>query len=134
MLLSLNVTALSSSYMHIRSLQVWHGLKSFFFLQIAFTLNCWLLSLLGCVTYNTERATTFAILVKYTKNFKPLKKNVSIPRTDEKKLHTREFQQKGIDGNMKCKLLQKRTARKTTECSKYLRHIAIEKDIFSELN
>ena len=106
----------------------------FFFLQIAFTLNCWLLSLLGCVTYNIERATTFAILVKYTKNFKPLKKNVSIPRTDEKKLHTREFQQKGIDGNMKCKLLQKRTARKTTECSKYLRHIAIKKDIFSELN
>ena len=32
-LLSLNVIALSNSYMFIRSLQVWHGLESFFFLQ-----------------------------------------------------------------------------------------------------
>ena len=52
---------------------------------------------------------------------------------DEKKLHTRKFQQKGISRNMRCKLLQKRSTRKTTECSKHLQHIAIEKDIFSEL-
>ena len=45
-----------------------------------------------------------------------------------------EFQLKGIGGNMRCKLLQKRSTGKTTECSKHLRHIAIEKDIFSELN
>ena len=59
---------------------------------------------------------------------------VSIPRMDEKKLHTQEFQLKGISRNMRCKLLQKRSTGKTTECSKHLRHIAIEKDIFSELN
>ena len=34
---------------------------------------------------------------------------------------------------MTCKLLQKRSG-KTTDCSKHLWHIAIEKDIFSELN
>ena len=57
-----------------------------------------------------------------------------MPRMDEKKLHTREFQLKGSIGNMRCKLLQKRFTGKTTECSKHLRHIAIEKDILSELN
>ena len=65
---------------------------------------------------------------------KPSKKNVSGPRMDEKKIHTREFQLKGIGGNTRCKLLQKRSTEKTTECSKHLRHVAIEKDIFSELN
>ena len=68
------------------------------------------------------------------KTLKPSKKNVSMPRMDEKKLHTREFQLKGSGGNMRCKLLQKRFTGKTTECSKHLRHIAIEKDILSELN
>ena len=53
---------------------------------------------------------------------------------DEKKLHNRKFQLKGIGGNMRCKLLPKRSTGKTTECSKHLRYIAIEKDIFSELN
>ena len=53
---------------------------------------------------------------------------------DEKKLHAQEFQLIGIGGNMRCTLLQKRSTEKTTECSKHLRHIAIEKDIFSELN
>ena len=53
---------------------------------------------------------------------------------DEKKIHNREFQLKGIGGNMRCKLLQKRFTGKTTEVSKHLRHIAIEKDILSELN
>ena len=63
------------------------------------------------------------------KTLKPSKKNVLIPRIDEKKLHTREFRR-----NMRCKLLQKRSTRKATECSKHLQCIAIEKDIFSELN
>ena len=49
--LSLNVIALSNSYMYIRSLQVWHGLESFF-CKTAFTSNCWLLCLSGCVMYN----------------------------------------------------------------------------------
>ena len=53
---------------------------------------------------------------------------------DEKKLHTLEFQVKGIGRNMRCKLLQKRSTGKTTECSKYLQCIAIEKYIFSELS
>ena len=68
------------------------------------------------------------------KTLKPSKKNVSMPRMDEKKLHTREFQLKGSGGNMRCKLLQKRFTGKTTECSKHLHHIAIKKDILSELN
>ena len=34
---------------------------------------------------------------------------------------------------MRSKLVQKMTARKTTECSKYLRHIAIKKYIFQNL-
>ena len=57
-----------------------------------------------------------------------------MPRMDEKKLHTWEFQLKGSGGNMRCKLLQKRFSGKTTECSKHLCHIAIEKDILSEFN
>ena len=66
-LLSLNVIALSNSYMYIRSLQVWHGLESFFFCKIAFTLKCRLLCLLGCLMYNIEIAITFAILEKKKK-------------------------------------------------------------------
>ena len=68
------------------------------------------------------------------KTLKPSKKKVSIPRMDEKKLHTRESQLKGIGGNMRYKLLQKRSTGKTTECSKHLRHIFIEKDTFSEIS
>ena len=68
------------------------------------------------------------------KTLKPPPKNVSMPRMDEKKLHIRKFQLKGSGGKMRCKLLQKRFTRKTTECSKHLRHIAIEKDILSEFN
>ena len=62
------------------------------------------------------------------------KKNLSMPKMDEKKLHTREFQLKNSGGNMICKLLQQRFTGKATECSKHLRYIAIEKDILSELN
>ena len=40
------------------------------------------------------------------------KKMCSIPRMDEKKLHTQEFQLKGIGRNMRCKLLQKRSTGK----------------------
>ena len=68
------------------------------------------------------------------KTLKPSKENVSNPRMDEKKLHTQVFQLKGTGGNMRCTLLQKRSTGKTTACSKHLRHIAIEKDVFSELN
>ena len=53
---------------------------------------------------------------------------------DEKKIHAREFQLKGTGRNMRYRLLQKKSAGKTTECSKHMRHIAIEKDIHSELN
>ena len=48
--------------------------------------------------------------------------------------HGLKFQLKGIDKNMRCKLLQKRSTGKTTGCSKHLQHIAIAKYIFSELN
>ena len=72
-LLSLNVIALSNSYMLIRYMYkfvyvypnlTWIGI---FFCKIAFTLNCWLLCLLGCLTYIIERAITFAILEKQRK-------------------------------------------------------------------
>ena len=68
------------------------------------------------------------------KTLKPFQKNVSMPRMDEKKLHTQEFQLKVSGGNMRCKLLQKSFTGNITECSKHLRHIATEKDILSELN
>ena len=68
------------------------------------------------------------------KTLKPSIKNVLMPRMDEKKLHAQEFQLKGSHGNMRCKFLQKRFTGKTAECSKHLHHIAIEKDILSELN
>ena len=55
-------------------------------------------------------------------------------RMDEKKLHTWEFQLKRSSRNMRFKLLQKRFTGKTTECSKHLHHIAIEKSIVSELD
>ena len=61
------------------------------------------------------------------KNFKTFPKNVSIPRMDEKKLHIWEFQLKGIGRNMRCKLLQKRSAVKTTEWSKQFSQIALKK-------
>ena len=67
--------------------------------------------------------------------FKPSEKNVSMPRMDEKKLHTWAFQLKHSSRNMGCKLLQKRFTGKTTDCSKHLRHIGIEKKFFfSEFN
>ena len=65
--------------------------------------------------------------------FKPSEKNVSMPRMDEKKLHTWEFQLKHSSRNMGCKFLQKRFTGKT-ECSKHVRHIATEKIILSGLN
>ena len=68
------------------------------------------------------------------KTFKPSQKDVSIPRMNEKNLHTWEFQLKRSSRNMRCKFLHKRFTGKTTECSKHLCHIAIEKDILSELN
>ena len=40
------------------------------------------------------------------KFLKPFKKNGSIPRMDEKKLHTWGFQLKGIGRNIRCKLLE----------------------------
>ena len=36
------------------------------------------------------------------KTLKPSQKNVSMPRMDERKLHTQEFQLKGSDRNMRC--------------------------------
>ena len=61
------------------------------------------------------------------KKLENLSKNGSIPRMDEKKLHTREFQLKGIGQKHEMKVASKL-------CSKHLRHIAIEKDIFSNIS
>ena len=52
--------------------------------------------------------------------FKPSEKNVSMPRMDEKKLHTWEFPLKRSSRNMRCKSFQKRFTGKTIECSKNL--------------
>ena len=78
--------------------------------------------------------TTCLSLTLWKKLLNHPNKNVSMPRMDEKKLHTWEFQLKHSSRNMRCKLLQKRFTGKTTECSIHLHHIAIEKDILSELN
>ena len=67
------------------------------------------------------------------KKLQNLPKNVSITRMDEKKIYNREFQLKGIGGNVRGKLLQKWSTGKTTKCSKHLRHIAIEKMFFQNL-
>ena len=54
---------------------------------------------------------------------------------NEKNLHTWEFPLKDIRGNMKRKLLQKRSTGKTTECSKHSKNIFFtEKYSVSELN
>ena len=66
--------------------------------------------------------------------FKPSEKNVSMPRMDEKKLHIWEFQLKCSSRDMGYKLLQKGFTGKTTKCSKHLLHIAIRKNILSELH
>ena len=52
-----------------------------------------------------------------------------MPKMDEKKPHTQEFQLKGSDGNMRCKLLLQGLLEKQ-QCSKHLRNNAIKK-IFS---
>ena len=65
------------------------------------------------------------------KTLKPSKKNVSIPRMDEKKLHSQEFLLKGITENTRCKLLQKRSAGKTTGFQTLVVTSAIKK-VFSQ--
>ena len=52
-----------------------------------------------------------------------------MPKMDEKKPHTQEFQLKGSGGNMRCKLLLQGLLEKQ-QCSKHLRNNAIKK-IFS---
>ena len=49
------------------------------------------------------------------KTLKPSQKMFQFPGWMRKKPHNREFQLKGIGGNMRCKLLQKRSTGKTTE-------------------
>ena len=46
------------------------------------------------------------------KSFETFQKNVSIPRMDEKKLHTLEFPMKIISRSMRCNFLQKGQAEK----------------------
>ena len=52
---------------------------------------------------------------------------------DEEKLHTRDFQLKGSDKNMRCKLLQKRSTGKTRECSKHLSQLPLKKTFYHNL-
>ena len=69
----------------------------------------------------------------YLHNFKTMQKNVLIPRMDEKKLHTWEFQLKGISKTWDASCFKKDLLERQ-QCPKHLWHITIEKDIFSELN
>ena len=64
------------------------------------------------------------------KNVKPSEKNVLMPRMDEKNLHTWKFQ---LTRSSRKRLFKKGLLEKQ-QCSKHLRHIAIEKHILSELN
>ena len=67
------------------------------------------------------------------KAFNLSEKNVSMPRMDEKKLHTWEFQLKHSSRNMGCKLLQKRFTGKTTECSKHIAILPLKKIFYQNL-
>ena len=69
-----------------------------------------------------------------TSKKKNKKKNVSRPRMDEKKLHTWEFQLKGILRNMKYKLLPKKFYWKNSRVFQMLAIYFHWKDIFTELN
>ena len=68
------------------------------------------------------------------KNFKTFPKNVSIPRMDEKKLHIREFQLKGIGRNM-MQVASKKVSCKNNRVIQTVFTNCLEKDFyFSELN
>ena len=75
----------------------------------------------------------FLCAMTYLHNFKTMQKNVLIPRMDEKKLHTWEFQLKGISKTWDASCFKKGLLERQ-QCPKHLWHITIEKDIFSELN
>ena len=131
-LLSLYVNALSKPYMYIRSLQVWHRLESLF-CKIAFTINWRLLFIRMCdvqywksnnIFYTWKIKEKLKILITCDdlslinttqKTLKPSQKMFQFPGWMRKKPHNREFQLKEIGGNMRCKLLQKRSTGKTTE-------------------
>ena len=78
-------------------------------------------------------AMTCISLTLCKKTLKPSKKYFnSQDKSFEKKLHIREFQLKGIGGNM-IEVASKKVYWKNNrvfQISKHLRHIAIEKDIF----
>ena len=74
-------------------------------------------------------AMTCISLTLCKKTLKPSKKYFN---SQDKKLHIREFQLKGIGGNM-IEVASKKVYWKNNrvfQISKHLRHIAIEKDIF----
>ena len=64
------------------------------------------------------------------KTLKPSKKKASIPNMDEKKLHACKFQLKSIGENMRCKLLEKQSTGKTTECSKHQMHFSNNSKVY----
>ena len=73
--------------------------------------------------------------VQNPKNSKTFQKNVWIPRMDGKKLYTRELHLKGIDGNMRCKLLQKKgLLEKQLGVPNTCDILPLKKIFFSELN
>ena len=124
--LSLNFIALSNLYMYIRSLQVWHGLKSFFLLQNCFYIKLLIIMFIRicdlqywkinniCNTWKIKKklknlmTCDDCLSLTLHKKLSNLPENVSLPRIDKKKLHTQGFQLKGISRNMRCKLLQKK--------------------------
>ena len=67
------------------------------------------------------------------KTLKPSKKNVRIPRMDEKKLHTRGFQLRAIGRNMRCKLLQKRSTEKQQSVPNTCDILPLKKIFFQNL-
>ena len=67
------------------------------------------------------------------KTLKTYQKNVSVPRMDEKKCHTQEFQLKGIGGNMRCRLLQKGLLEKQQSVSNTFNILSLTKVFFQNL-
>ena len=67
------------------------------------------------------------------KTLKTYQKNVSVPRMDEKKCHTQEFQLKGIGGNMRCRLLQKGLLEKQQSVSNTFNILSLTKVFYQNL-
>ena len=102
---------------------------SFFFLQNCFNIKLLIIMFIRMCDVQYLKKKKLKMLITWddlsfintTQKFlKPFKKNGSIPRMDEKKLHTWGFQLKGIGRNIRCKLLEPPSPPPQQNCSQNL--------------